>query len=216
MRRVMQYIVVSVCVLGSVAGCRDPERARLEFEHAETLYARQALPEALAAYRAALAADDELDAARIGVARTLFYQRQLAAAEAPLQDVLSNEPCNLHARIWLVRVQMLLPDREADGLATADAGLACGPSAELWRAKGKLHERRGEYAAALAAYRAAIDAAPESARAAVDMAALFQRMGQGARSAEMRTLARRLANEDPAALRQLETLERSLARGPTR
>jgi tetratricopeptide (TPR) repeat protein len=206
------FLLMTLSFAAGAFGCRDAERAQLEYQRAEKLYSERALSEALAAYKSALDADASLHAAQIGVARTLYYQREYAAAEAPLLDLLRKEPCHVHARIWLARVQSLQKDRADQALATADAGLACGPSAELWRLKGMLHESRGELTAALAAYRSAIAVTRESAQAAVQLAALYQQLGQGDRYAQARALALRLAGDDPTVILELQQLERSALR----
>lgn len=205
-RRIYQIITLIIGALVLFA-CRDPEAAAKHYAEGDALYTKQDLAGALAEYRAAAAADADHKAARVAVGRTLYYQREYAQAATELQTAVDREPCHIHARIWLARAQSLLPEGKDAALETVNAGLACGPSIELWRLQGMLYEGRGELSAALAAYRAAIFEAESGARAAVQLAELYKSQNQAEAVKQAVETARRLAGADPTIELELKRLQ---------
>ncbi len=100
------------------------------------------------------------------------------------------------ARLRLARHALRKGD-SATALANARRSRELHPSADAWLVEGAAHHQRGEWEAALAAYRAALALEPERVEALRRVGLLWYRLGRSTEAREALERAVALAPEDP-------------------
>ncbi|MCR9145167.1 MAG: tetratricopeptide repeat protein [bacterium] len=109
------------------------------------------------AYSAAIEVVDQAPgnaAARILVTRVEYYRKNFEAAAEHCGAVLDDNPEHFGALLWLARIWSTEEGKEREAMALIHRALRIETrSPELWYLKGLLHERMGEVADAITAYR---------------------------------------------------------------
>ena len=117
------------------------------------------LDEAEALFARAVRGDERLTGARMNLAHLYLLKREPEKAAGELREVLRREPSNAeagHRLAWL----LLRQGRLDECVALAEGLQQSAPSAPLFAVLGDAHLRRGDTAAAVAAFRRAVELGP--------------------------------------------------------
>ena len=160
------------------------------------------------------AGDDAAAAERFAAAAThaagLLANTEAAAHLEAALALGHPEPAVLHERLGDART--LIGDYRA-ALAAYGMAAALAPSSAVEHKLGSVHLRRGEWAAAEARLRAALEGSPHPARVLVDLALVRHRAGDGTGAAELAAEALS-ATTDPVASAAAHNLLGMLNRDP--
>lgn len=152
--------------------------ARAWFDLGYVMHEQKDYPEAIAAYREAVAAESESFECNLNLGMMLAHERQPDAAKY-LQKATKLKPSSAHpqqslARAWaaLAEVQSAEPSRALDSWAHA---VELAPDAQLRLGYGDALEKSGDTLGAEREFRKAIELQPDSADALAALANLYMR-----------------------------------------
>jgi len=152
--------------------------ARAWFDLGYVMHGQKDYPEAIAAYRGAVAAEPESFECNLNLGLMLAHENQPDAAKY-LQKATRLKPSGAHPQQSLARAWSALAEVEAHEQSRALADWAhaveLAPDAQLRLAYGDALEKSGDTAAAEREFRKAIELQPDSADALAALANLYMR-----------------------------------------